>query len=117
MAPNDDTQDMGDRIAREDQVIPDNQDRPVMQAQVVHDHIGFGPGVIDDKMGMSSVNSLTGFQEANGLKVTGKLDEATKTALSYWDSISATRVVPIPASWGDADYRSNPEDPSAKTEM
>ncbi|NNC52082.1 MAG: murein L,D-transpeptidase [Erythrobacter sp.] len=117
MASNDDAQGMGDSVAREDQDIPDSQDRPIMQAQVVLDRIGFGPGVIDGKMGMSTENALNGFQEANGLDVTGQLDEATKTALSDWDSIPATRVVTIPVSWGDAEYRSIPEETAAKAEM
>src|SRR5688572_1676861 len=58
--------------------IPDSEERPVMQAQVVLDRQGFGPGVIDGKMGLSTENALEGFQEANDLEVSGKLDEATK---------------------------------------
>ncbi len=117
MASNDDAYGMGDSVANEDQDIPDSEERPVMQAQVVLDRIGFGPGVIDGKMGMSTENALNGFQEANDLEVTGKLDEATKTALSDWDSIPATRVVTIPASWSDAQYVDIPEDTAAKAEL
>ena len=97
--------------------IPDPEDRPVMQAQVVLDRIGFGPGVIDGKMGMSTENALNGFQEANDLEVTGKLDDATKTALSEWERIPATRVVTIPASWSDAEYTDIPEETAAKAEL
>ncbi len=117
MASNDDAYGLGDSVATEDQHIPDSEDRPVMQAQVVLDRIGFGPGVIDGKMGMSTENALNGFQEANDLKVTGELDEATKTALSDWDSIPATRVVTIPSSWGQTDYVDIPEDPEGKAEL
>ena len=117
MASNDDAYGMGDSVAAEDVTIPDSEERPVMQAQVVLDRIGFGPGVIDGKMGMSTENALNGFQEANDLEVTGKLDEATKTALSDWDSIPATRVVTIPASWSDAEYVDIPEDTAAKAEL
>ena len=117
MASNDDAYGMGDSVANEDADIPDSEERPIMQAQVVLDRIGFGPGVIDGKMGMSTENALKGFQEANGLKVSGELDEATKTALSDWDSIPATRVVSIPASWGQADYVDIPEEPAAKAEL
>ncbi|MEC7399980.1 MAG: peptidoglycan-binding domain-containing protein, partial [Pseudomonadota bacterium] len=84
--------------------IPDSEERPIMQAQVVLDRIGFGPGVIDGKMGMSTENALMGFQEANDLETSGELDEATKRALAEWDRIPATRVVTIPENWGDADY-------------
>src|SRR5690606_27622506 len=53
------------------------QPRPQMQLQVILDEQGFGPGVIDGKEGLSTANALKGFQEANGLTVTGELDEAT----------------------------------------
>lgn len=97
--------------------IPDSEERPIMQAQVVLDRRGFGPGVIDGKMGMSTENALSGFQEANDLDVTGELDEATKTALSDWSNIPATRVVTIPESWGQAEYEDIPEDTADKAEM
>ena len=97
--------------------IPDPEDRPVMQAQVVLDRQGWGPGVIDGKMGMSTENALNGFQEANDLEVTGELDEATKEALAEWERIPATRVVTIPASWSDIEFYDIPEDPEAKAEM
>lgn len=97
--------------------IPDSEERPIMQAQVVLDRRGFGPGVIDGKMGMSTENALSGFQEANDLDVTGELDEATKTALSDWSNIPATRIVTIPESWGQAEYEDIPEDTADKAEM
>ena len=117
MASNDDAYGMGDSVAAEDEAIPDSEERPIMQAQVVLDRIGFGPGVIDGKMGMSTENALLGFQEANGLGTTGELDEPTKAALAEWEQIPATRVVTIPESWGKADYRSIPEDPAEQAEM
>lgn len=52
-------------------------DQRVMGAQVLLDRLGFGPGVIDGHSGMSLTKALKGYQEANGLKVTGELDEAT----------------------------------------
>ncbi|GMM93834.1 L,D-transpeptidase family protein [Qipengyuania sp. MTN3-11] len=97
--------------------IPDPEDRPIMQAQVVLDRVGFGPGVIDGKMGMSTENALVGFQEANDLDTTGELDEATKQALAEWDRIPATRVVTIPTSWGEQRYYEIPDDPAAQAEM
>ena len=57
--------------------IPDPEQRPIMQAQVVLDRRGFGPGVIDGRMGISTANAISGFQEANNLEVTGELDEPT----------------------------------------
>jgi lipoprotein-anchoring transpeptidase ErfK/SrfK len=68
-------------------------------------------------MGMSTENALRGFQEANDLTVTGKLDEATKGALSEWDRIPATRVVTIPAAWGETSYTDMPEDVAEKAKL
>ena len=97
--------------------IPDSEDRPIMQAQVVLDRIGFGPGVIDGKMGMSTENALRGFQEANDLEVTGELDTATEEALAEWDRIPATRVVTIPESWGEIEFTDIPEETAAQAEL
>ena len=99
-----------------DRQIEDPEDRPIMQAQVVLDQIGFGPGVIDGKMGMSTENALSGFQEANDLAITGKLDDETRRALAEWDRIPATRLVTIPANWGDVQFKPIPEDPARKAE-
>lgn len=97
--------------------LPDAEERPIMQVQVVLDRVGFGPGVIDGKMGMSTDNALRGFQEANDLEITGKLDEATKSALADWERIPATRVVTIPASWGEESYIDLPEDVAEKAKL
>ncbi|MGX7952450.1 L,D-transpeptidase family protein [Tsuneonella sp. HG249] len=97
--------------------IPDTEPRPVMQAQVVLDRQGFGPGVIDGKMGLSTENALEGFQEANELEVTGELDEATKAKLAQWERIPATRVVRIPADWGTLDYAKTPEEPEDQAKL
>ena len=109
MASNDDAAGKGDAMAGADDAIPDPEDRPIMQAQVVLDRQGFGPGVIDGKMGMSTENALNGFQTANDLEVTGELDEATKQALAEWEQIPATRVVTIPANWGEQTYYQVPD--------
>lgn len=97
--------------------LADAQARPEMQLQVVLDRLGFGPGVVDGAMGMSTVNALEGFQEANGLPVTGEHDAATKTALAQWNSVPATRVVRIPASWGQIAYRPVPDDPADQAKL
>lgn len=97
--------------------IPDSQPRPIMQAQVVLDRQGFGPGVIDGKMGISTENALKGFQEAHGMQVTGKLDAATQQALAQWNNIPATRVVRIPEDWGNAQYQKVPKEPEDQAKM
>lgn len=99
------------------QEIPDPEERPIMQAQVVLDRVGFGPGVIDGKMGMSTQNALRGFQEANSLEITGELDNATKAALTKWERIPATRVVTIPENWGETPYRKLPSEPADQAKL
>ncbi len=96
----------------------DDKPRPMMQAQVVLDRLGFTPGVVDGKMGASTRNAITGFQTANNLKVTGELDEATKQALSQWSKIPATRVVTIPADFAEGPFVKIPHgDPQAEAKM
>jgi peptidoglycan hydrolase-like protein with peptidoglycan-binding domain len=68
--------------------IADPEARPVMQAQVVLDRLGFTPGVVDGKGGLSTRNAVSGFQEANHLTVTGKIDDATRQALAKWNNIT-----------------------------
>ncbi len=80
-------------------VAKDDKPRPTMQAQVVLDRLGFTPGVVDGKMGASTKNAISGFQEANGLTVSGMLDAPTQNALKQYSNIPATRVVTIPAEF------------------
>jgi len=99
------------------EAIPDAEPRPVMQAQAVLERQGFGPGVIDGKMGLSTKNALAGFQEANGLKETGEIDQPTQAALQRWANIPATRVVTIPEAWGKIPFQPTPEDPEDQAKL
>ena len=89
---------------------PEDQPRPLMQAQVVLDRLGFTPGVVDGKMGMSTVNAIKGFQEARGLQITGELDEPTVQALAQWKYIPATRVVTIPPEFANDQFVKIPKE-------
>lgn len=105
---------MGERAAEE---IPDSEQRPAMQAQVVLERQGFGPGVIDGRMGLSTKNALTGFQEANGLSLTGELDQATTQKLAQWGNIPATRIVTIPDSWAKLSFTKVPDGAAQQAKM
>lgn len=107
--------DRGD--AEEGANIPDSEERPTMRAQVVLDRLGFSPGVIDGKMGLSTQNALEAFQQANDLDVTGKLDEATKQAMVRWENIAATRVVTIPEDFAVGRFEEIPDDPADQAKM
>lgn len=91
--------------------------RPVMQAQVVLERLGFAPGVIDGKEGLSTRNALQGYQEVNGLPVTGKFDPATMNALGRWSNIAATRVVTIPEDFARGPFAPLPKDPAAQAKL
>lgn len=96
---------------------PDSEPRPVMQAQVVLDRLGFSSGVIDGKDNRSFANALGAFQQARGLPETGKLDAATAQALAPWSNIPATRVVTIPDDWGKITFAALPEDAAGKAKL
>ena len=53
----------------------------LFHVQVLLDVAGFSPGAIDGRDGSSQTEAIRGFQQANGLKVSGKLDAETKAAL------------------------------------
>lgn len=89
------TLDFADAKAEESS-IPET---PALRAQVILDRLGFSPGVIDGKEGQSYFAALRGFQTANDLPDTGKLDEATLAGMERWRDIPATRVVVIPAGF------------------
>ncbi len=97
--------------------IADPEKRPEMQMQVVLDRQGFGPGVIDGKMGLSTKNALRGFQERNGIEVTGDADANTKRALEKWEDIPATRVVRIPEEWGEIEFTKLPDRAPEQAEL
>ena len=61
--------------------------------QVALDRLGFSPGVIDGAMGGQTQKALRGFQEANGLEITGTLDEDTRAALGELGEATMTVMV------------------------
>ena len=72
--------------------------RPVMQLQVVLDRLGFSPGVIDGREGMSLTTAVRGLQRANGLTETGRVDAPTRAVLARWERVPSTRTVTINAA-------------------
>lgn len=111
-----------DSLAAHDNVksaqdIPDSEPRATMQAQVVLDRLGFTPGVVDGKEGLSTRNAISGFQEANELAVSGKLDAATIAALAQYQGIPATRVVTIPDGFAAGPFLKIPKDPQEQAKL
>jgi lipoprotein-anchoring transpeptidase ErfK/SrfK len=56
-------------------------DMTTLHVQVILGKLGFSPGVLDGRPGMSLTAALKGFQESRGLPVTGKPDARTLRAL------------------------------------
>ncbi len=99
------------------QELADSDPRALMQAQVVLDRLGFTPGVVDGKAGLSTRNAVSGFQEANNLTVTGELDEPTTAALQQWKTIPATRIVTIPADFAAGPFLKIPKGPEDQSKL
>ena len=108
-----------DPLAAHDESVaePEDKPRPVMQAQVVLDRLGFTPGVVDGKEGLSTRNALMGFQEAGGLPKSGEFDPATQKALEPWSNIPATRVVTIPADFAAGPFATIPDEPADQAKL
>lgn len=72
--------------------------------QIALERLGFSPGVIDGKSGESTKIALRGFQAANELQETGELDAETKAALERSPTVTATRMVRIPAAFASQQF-------------
>lgn len=68
-------------------------DRSILHVQVILDHLGFAPGVLDGMPGQSLTAALKGFQTARNLTVTGEIDPATLRALNPYRGWRPTRTL------------------------
>lgn len=72
-------------------------DLGLLHVQVILDHLGFSPGILDGKPGKSLTTALRGFQEARGLPQTGTVDAATLAMLQTYASWHATTTLRLSA--------------------
>ena len=72
-------------------------DLGLLHVQVILDHLGFSPGILDGKPGKSLTAALKGFQEARGLPQSGIVDEATLAILQTYASWRATKTLRLSA--------------------
>lgn len=66
-------------------------DPTILHAQVILDHLGFSPGVLDGRDGQSFKVALRGFQRARDIKQTGTLDQPTMALLRRHRAMRSTR--------------------------
>jgi peptidoglycan hydrolase-like protein with peptidoglycan-binding domain len=104
--------------AQSTSVTPVPIDRNVLHVQVILDHLGFGPGVLDGRGGQSLVAALKGFQEAKGLPITGKPDTQTMRALYPYRAARPTVTVALtPEMLAGPFVNPLPKDPAKQAEL
>jgi lipoprotein-anchoring transpeptidase ErfK/SrfK len=70
-------------------------DRNVLHVQVILDKLGFGPGVLNGRMGEATRAALRGFQESRGLGETGQIDQPTLRALYQYRAWRPTKTLAL----------------------
>jgi len=105
-------------FAQQASTAPVPIDRNVLHVQVILDHLGFGPGVLDGRGGQSLVAALKGFQEAKGLPITGKSDPQTMRALYPYRAARPTVTIALtPDMLGGPFVNPLPKDPAKQAEL
>ncbi|OYY68240.1 MAG: hypothetical protein B7Y47_14220 [Sphingomonas sp. 28-63-12] len=93
-------------------------DPTILHAQVILDHLGFSPGVLDGRPGQSMTVALKGFQQSRGFKQTGALDPTTMQALRQYRAMRAVRQLRLTAGGLAGPYvNPMPESPQAKAKL
>lgn len=69
----------------------------ILHVQVILDHLGFSPGILDGRPGQSLTAALRGFQEARGLAVTGTIDAATLKLLHQYRRLRPVKTLAVSA--------------------
>lgn len=99
-----------------DQRLMADIDNDVFHAMVLLDRANFSPGVIDGREGKNFTSALRGYQEANGLETTGRLDTPTRKALLK-DERKPTRFLRIDETRFGSPFKEIPDDPAKQAAM
>lgn len=92
--------------------------RDILHVQVILDHLGFPPGVLDGRESPSLAAALKGFQISRRLPITGRIDEPTLQALHRHRAIRPTRILRLTAdSLAGPFVRPFPADPQAQAKL
>ncbi|WP_375428993.1 L,D-transpeptidase, partial [uncultured Sphingomonas sp.] len=92
-------------------------DRSILHVQVILDHLGFSPGVLDGRTGMSLTAALKGFQESRGMKVTGEMDRPTLAALSRYKAMRPTRELRLTETALAGPFTAIPKEPEQQAKL
>ena len=93
-------------------------DRSILHVQVILDHLGFSPGVLDGREGQSLTAALKGFQTSRGLTVTGKMDPVTLRALYPYRKWRPTVTLALSQKGLAGPYvNPTPEDPADQAKL
>ncbi|MES1976194.1 MAG: L,D-transpeptidase [Pseudomonadota bacterium] len=93
-------------------------DRSILHVQVILDHLGFSPGILDGRPGKSLTAALRGFQESRGLKRTGEIDRSTLLALHEYRAWRPTRTLALTADALAGPYTNPlPKDPQKQARL
>lgn len=92
--------------------------RDILHVQVILDKLGFGPGILDGREGMSLTNALKGFQEARGLEITGEIDQDTLVQLYQYRGWRPTKTLQLsPAVFEGPFLNPIPKDPNEQAKL
>ncbi|WP_414714029.1 L,D-transpeptidase family protein [Sphingomonas sp.] len=93
-------------------------DNTILHAQVILDHLGFSPGILDGREGQSLTAALKGFQTSRGMTVSGKLDPATLSALYPYRALRPMRTLTLDVATIAGPYvNPMPKDPEDQSKL
>lgn len=92
--------------------------RDILHVQVILDHLGFSPGILDGREGQSLTAALRGYQISRQLPVTGKIDPRTLQSLHAHRAVRPTRIVRLTPEMLAGPYiRPWPKAPQAQAKL